>query len=98
MAAATTSAVAGSSGVPVCTAAFIALNAFFDSDSSIVARLNTSVAQISLSGPPAAGVGTTPRLVTSLMAWSRISLPLMVGSFVGTDGPTAREPPRVSGT
>ena len=52
MAAATMSAVAASSGAPVCTVFFIASNAFLERHSCIVERLKTSHAQISLSGPP----------------------------------------------
>ncbi len=67
IAAATMSAVAGSSGAPVRTVSFIALNAFFERHSSIVERLKTSDAQISLSGPPVV-VTVSVRFVTSLIA------------------------------
>ena len=50
IAAATTSATTGSSVAPVITVAFIALNALLDSASSMVARLKTSVAQMSFRG------------------------------------------------
>ena len=81
IAAATTSAVAGSSGAPVWTVCFIALKALFDRHSSMVARLNTSHAQILPSGSVGV-VGAIGRLVISLIASRRFSLPLICGSFL----------------
>ncbi len=81
IAAATTSAVAGSSGAPVWTVCFIALKALFDRHSSMVARLNTSHAQILPSGSVSV-VGAIGRLVISLIASRRFSLPLICGSFL----------------
>ncbi|MGB0113710.1 MAG: hypothetical protein WBP59_10865, partial [Ilumatobacteraceae bacterium] len=59
----------------------MALNAFFERHSSIVARLNTSVAQIWLSGPPVS-VGTAERFVISVIACSRVLGPILMLSFL----------------
>ncbi len=77
MAAATTSAVAGSSGAPVWTVFFMALKACFDRHSSMVARLKTSQAQISLSGPPASMVGGEVAVISSIALWRSVLVPMV---------------------
>ncbi len=81
MAAATTSAVAGSSGAPVWTVVFISLKALLERHSSMVARLKTSDAQISLSGPPVT-VSVPLRSVMAAMASLRRSLALISVSIL----------------
>ena len=81
MAAATTSAVAGSSGAPVCTVAFIALNA------RLGERLlhGGQVEDVAWPRSPTADAwhrrqSGTVRSVTWLMAWDLVALLLIVAS------------------